>query len=62
MGTISGDRGPEEIPVLVELEVQQWVDEALRSAARATERILDPGTHEAARQLRGLLEGLGIDP
>jgi hypothetical protein len=41
MGTVSGDRGPEEIPVLVELEVQQWVDEALRNAARATERVLD---------------------
>jgi hypothetical protein len=41
MGTVSDDRGPEEIPVLVELEVQQWVDEALRNAARATERILD---------------------
>jgi hypothetical protein len=41
MGTVSDDRGPGEIPVLVELEVQQWVDEALRNAARATERILD---------------------
>jgi hypothetical protein len=41
MGTISDDRGPEEIPVLVELEVQQWVDEALGNAARAAERILD---------------------
>jgi hypothetical protein len=41
MGTVSDDQGPEEIPVLVELEVQQWVDEALRNAARATERILD---------------------
>jgi hypothetical protein len=41
IGTVSDDRGPEEIPVLVELEVQQWVDEALRNAARATECILD---------------------
>jgi hypothetical protein len=41
MGTVSDDRGPEEIPVLVELEIQQWVDEAMRNAARATERILD---------------------
>jgi hypothetical protein len=41
MGTVSDDRGPEEIPVLVELEVQQWVDEALRNTARATEHILD---------------------
>ncbi len=41
MGTVSDGRGPEEIPALIELEVQQWVDEALRNAARATERILD---------------------
>jgi hypothetical protein len=41
MGTVTDDQGLEEIPVLVELEVQQWVDEALRNAARATERILD---------------------
>jgi hypothetical protein len=41
MGTVSDDRGPEEIPVLVELEVQQWIDEALGNAARATERVLD---------------------
>jgi hypothetical protein len=40
IGTVSDDRGPEEIPVLVELEVQHWVDEALENAARATERIL----------------------
>jgi hypothetical protein len=41
IGTVSDDRGLEEIPVLVELEVQQWVDEALRNAACTTERILD---------------------
>jgi hypothetical protein len=41
MGTVSDDRGLEEIPVLVELETQQWVDEALRNAARTTKRILD---------------------
>jgi hypothetical protein len=41
IGTVSDDRGPGEIPVLVELEVQQWVDEALGNAARATERVLD---------------------
>jgi hypothetical protein len=40
MGTVSDDRGTEEIPVLVELEVQHWVDEALENAMRATERIL----------------------
>ncbi len=40
MGAVSDDRGLEEIPVLVELEVQHWVDEALENATRATERIL----------------------
>jgi hypothetical protein len=40
MGAISDDRGPEEIPVLVELEVQHWVEEALENATRATEQIL----------------------
>jgi hypothetical protein len=34
------DRGPEEIPPLVELEIQHWIDEALENATRATERIL----------------------
>ncbi len=41
MGTVSDDQGPEEIPPLVELEIQHWVDEALENARRATERILD---------------------
>jgi hypothetical protein len=41
IGIVSDDQGPEEVPVLVELEVQQRGDEALRNAARATERILD---------------------
>jgi hypothetical protein len=40
IGTVSDDRGPEEIPVLVEIEVQHWVDEALENAARAAECIL----------------------
>ncbi len=40
MGAVSDDRGPEEIPVLVELEVLRWVEEALENATRATERIL----------------------
>jgi hypothetical protein len=38
METVSDDRGPGEIPVLV--EVQHWVDEALENSTRATERIL----------------------
>ncbi len=40
MGTVSDDRGPEEIPVLMDFEVQHWVAEALENATRATELIL----------------------
>jgi hypothetical protein len=40
MGAVSDDRGPEEIPVLMELEIQHWADEALENATRATGRIL----------------------
>jgi hypothetical protein len=40
MGTISDDRGPEEILVLVDFEVQHWVAEALESATRATGLII----------------------
>jgi hypothetical protein len=40
MGAVSDDWGPEEIPVLVDFEVQHWVAEALENATRATERIL----------------------
>jgi hypothetical protein len=40
METISDDRGPEEIPVLMDFEVKHWVAEALENATRATERIL----------------------
>jgi hypothetical protein len=40
IGTISDDRGPEEIPVLVDFEVQHWIAEALEGATRATELIL----------------------
>jgi hypothetical protein len=38
--TISDDRGPEEIPVLVDFEVQHWIAEALESATRATGLII----------------------
>ncbi len=34
----------------MELEVQQWVDEALRNAARATERVLDGVASMGARR------------
>ncbi len=37
MEDISRDRGEEEIPVLVDLEVQHWMAEALEGAARASE-------------------------
>jgi hypothetical protein len=40
MGAISDDRGPEEVPVLMDFEVQHWVAEALENATRATELIL----------------------
>jgi hypothetical protein len=40
IGAISDDRGPEEVPVLMDFEVQHWVAEALENATRATELIL----------------------
>jgi hypothetical protein len=57
--TVSDNRGPEETPVLVELEVQQWVDEALRNAARATERIVDRVTSLGVRRPDQDREGAG---
>jgi hypothetical protein len=39
--TISDDRGPEEIPVLLDFKVQHWIAEALEGATRATELIID---------------------
>ncbi len=40
IGAISDDRGPEEIPVLVDFEVQHWIAEALESTTRATGLII----------------------
>jgi hypothetical protein len=40
MGAVSDDRGPEEVPVLMDFEVQHWVAEALENATRVTELIL----------------------
>ncbi len=40
MGAISDDRGPEDVPVPMDFEVQHWVAEALGNATRATELIL----------------------
>jgi hypothetical protein len=41
MEAISEDRGAEEIPVLVDLEAQHWIAEALEGAVRASELIGD---------------------
>ncbi len=41
MEAISKDRGAEEIPVLVDLEVQHWMAEALEGAAYASELMGD---------------------
>jgi hypothetical protein len=41
MEAISEDRGAEEIPVLVDLEAQHWIAEALEGAGRASELIGD---------------------
>jgi hypothetical protein len=41
MEAISEDRGAEEIPVLVDLEVQHWIAEALEGATRASELMGD---------------------
>ncbi len=41
MEAASEDRGAEEIPVLVDLEVQHWIAEALEGATRASELIGD---------------------
>ncbi len=62
MGTISDDRGPEEIPVLVDFEVQHWVAEALESATHATgliiSRVASMGMHrpDLGRQEAGALD------
>ncbi len=41
METVSEDRGPEEIPVLVDLEVLHWIAEALEGATHASGLIGD---------------------
>jgi hypothetical protein len=52
MGAVSDDRGPEEIPVLVDFEVQHWVAEALENATHppvAPQRCTaSPGTNHWA--------------
>jgi hypothetical protein len=40
MEAISEERGPEEIPVLVDFEAQHWMAEAFESATRATGLII----------------------
>ncbi len=64
--TISDDQGLEEIPVLVDFEVQHWIAEALEGATRATELIMDrvtsAGVHrpnqgkEEGRKMTGVLD------
>jgi hypothetical protein len=61
--TISGDLGPEEIPVLVDFEVQHWIAEALEGATRATGliigRVASMGVH---RPNLGRKEAGTLDP
>jgi len=63
METISEERGPEEIPVLVDFEVQHWVAEALEGATRATGliigRVASMGAHSPNRDRR---EASALDP
>ncbi len=63
METISDDRGPEEIPVLVDFEVQHWIAEALENATRATGliigRVASMGMH---RPNLGRKEAGALDP
>ncbi len=60
MGDIAEDRGTEEIPVLVDWEVQHWVAEALEGAKQASslvgDRIVKIGAQRAGRD-----EGEGPD-
>jgi hypothetical protein len=61
--TISDDRGPEEILVLVDFKVQHWIAEALESATRATGliigRVASMGVH---RPNLGRKEAGALDP
>jgi hypothetical protein len=58
MEAISEDRGAEDIPVLVDLEAQHWIAEALEGAARASELIGDRITPAGVRcSNRGEEEG-----
>jgi hypothetical protein len=55
--TISEDRGVEEVPVLVDLEVQHWIAEALEGATRASgligDRVAPAGMCTRAEARRG---------
>jgi hypothetical protein len=57
METISEDREAEEIPVLVDLEVQHWIAEALEGATRASgligDRVAPAGMCTRAEARRG---------
>jgi hypothetical protein len=56
METLTEERGPGEIPVLVDCEVQHWMAEALESAMRATGliigRVASMGAHSPNRDRR----------
>ncbi len=65
--TISDDRGPEEISVLVDFQVQHWIAEALEGATRATELIIDrvasAGVYQPNRgDEEGRKKAGGLDP
>ncbi len=63
METISDDRGPEEIPVLVDFEVQHWIAEALESATRTTGLIIGRVASMGARSPNlGQKEAGALDP
>jgi hypothetical protein len=60
---ISGDLGPEEITVLVDLEVQHWIAEALEGATRATGLIIGRVASMGMHRLNlGRKEAGALDP
>ncbi len=66
IGTISDDRGLEEIPVLVDFEVQHWIAEALEGATHATElilgRVASAGVYRPNQGKEGRKEAGSLDP
>jgi hypothetical protein len=62
MGDITEDRGTEEIPVLVDWEVQHWVAEALEGAKQASSLVGDQDRCTACRLRRGRRSGQAGQP